>query len=159
MRTISVVLVGVAVMMGVVAACGGDKQNQQAAQPTASAQYGYPQQPGAYPQQPGYPPQGQPGYPPPQGQPGYPPPGQQPGYPPQPGAQPGQPPAGGQLAVPGPMAFPCSSDAQCGTHKCNTQYGKCAHPCASDFDCIQGSSCVGAGQPLATCIPKPPGSP
>jgi hypothetical protein len=144
MRTISAVLLGVTVVVGCIAACGGSNQNQAAQQPSASA-YQYPQQ-GQYPPQ-----QGQ--YP--QQQPGYPPPGQQPGYPP----QPGQPAAGGQLAVPGPMAFPCSSDSQCGTHKCNTQYGKCAHPCATDFDCIQGSSCVGAGQPLATCIPKPPGSP
>jgi len=152
MRTISAVLVGVTVTIGCIAACGGSNSNQAAQQPSASGQYQYPQQ-GQYPPQGQYPQQ----YP--QQQPGaYPPPGQQPGAYPPPG-QPGQQPAGGQLAVPGPMAFPCSSDSQCGTHKCNTQYGKCAHPCASDFDCIQGSSCVGAGQPLATCIPKPPGSP
>ena len=58
------------------------------------------------------------------------------------------------LAVPGPMAFPCTTDAQCGLHRCNTQYAKCAFPCASDIDCAAGSSCVGAGQPVATCIPK-----
>src|SRR5438105_15953874 len=109
MRTISAVLVGVAVTIGSIAACGGSNSNQQPQNPAGSAQYQYPQQ-GQYPQQ-------QPGYPPPGGQPGYPPPGQQPGYPP-PGQQPGQPAAGGQLAVPGPMAFPCSSDSQCGTHKC-----------------------------------------
>ena len=152
MRTISAVLVGVAITIGCIAACGGSNSNQQPQNPAASGQYQYPQQ-GQYPQQQGQYPQ-QPGqYPQQPGQPGQ--------YPPQPGqpGQPGQPAAGGQLAVPGPMAFPCSSDSQCGTHKCNTQYGKCAHPCASDFDCIQGSSCVGAGQPLATCIPKPPGSP
>ncbi len=110
-------------------------------------------QPGYPPGQPGYPPPGQPGYPPP-GQPGYPPPGQ-PGYPP-PG-QPGVAPAGGQMAVPGPQALPCSSDAQCMTHKCNVQYGKCAFPCETDMDCIQGSSCL-KGPLGAACIPKVPGT-
>ena len=86
----------------------------------------------------------QPGYPP--GQPGYPPPG-----------QPGVAPAGGQMAVPGPQALPCSSDAQCMTHKCNVQYGKCAFPCETDMDCIQGSSCL-KGPLGAACIPKVPGT-
>ena len=142
MRMISAVLVGVTVTIGcIAAACGGSNQNQAAQQPSASY---------AYPQQGQYPPQGQYPQQPPPGQPGYPPPGGQPGYPP-PGGQP----AGGQLAVPGPMAFPCSSDSQCGTHKCNTQYGKCAFPCETDSDCITGAYCFKSA--ISTCLPKPPG--
>ncbi len=64
------------------------------------------------------------------------------------------PPAPGSLATPGPMAFACTTDAQCGLHRCNTQFSKCAFPCATDADCSNGSACIGAGQPVATCIPK-----
>lgn len=86
-------------------------------------------QPSAYPQQP------------------YPQPTTQPGVAPVP--------AGGQMAVPGPAALPCQNDSQCLTHKCNTQYGKCAWPCQSDIDCIQGSKCqVGLGA-VATCLAIP----
>ncbi len=102
------------------------------------------------PGQPGYPPPGQPGYPPP-GQPGYPPPGQ-PGYPP-----PGQPAAGPTLAVPGPAAIACTSDAVCMAHKCNVQYGKCAFPCETDFDCQNGLGCLKGGPLGAVCLPKMPG--
>jgi hypothetical protein len=63
------------------------------------------------------------------------------------------------MAVPGPTALACSSDAQCMTHHCNMQYGKCAFPCQSDADCIQGSTCFVAGGPVAACLPKPPGAP
>ena len=59
------------------------------------------------------------------------------------------------LSVPGPAAFPCSNDSSCGTHKCNTRYGKCAWPCASDFDCRPGSVCFLASPQLATCVPTP----
>ena len=148
-----------------VAACGGS--NSSTAQPTtaASAQP-QPGQPGyVQPGQPGYAQPGQPGYGQPtqpgyntQPQPGYP---QQPGaYPQQPGAypQPGMAPAA-QLAVPGPMALPCTSDAQCVTHKCNTQYGKCAFPCETDNDCVQGSYCFKGLPTGATCLPKAPGQP
>src|SRR5262245_7513591 len=31
-------------------------------------------------------------------------------------------PAAGGMSTPAPMAFPCQSDAQCLTHRCNTQY-------------------------------------
>jgi hypothetical protein len=45
------------------------------------------------------------------------------------------------MAVPGAGALPCTSDAQCFTHKCNTQYGKCAWPCQSAIDCTPGNQC------------------
>jgi hypothetical protein len=144
MRKVTAVFLGVASVVACVAACGS-KDQPPAQNPSPSA---YP--PGQYP--PGQ-------YPPGQYPPGQYPTAQQPGQYPtaqQPGTYPTAP-AQGQLAVPGPMAFPCQNDSACGTHKCNVQYGKCAHPCQSDFDCIQGASCLGAGQPLATCVPKPPG--
>ena len=121
----------------VLAACKHDDP------PPATGAYP-PGQPGQYPQQ-GYPQQGQ--YPQPQPQPGQ--------YPqPQPGAypQPGQP-AGQQLSVPGPTAIACTSDATCLTHKCNTQYGKCAFPCTSDFDCAGGNTCVQGLPTGAACFP------
>jgi hypothetical protein len=86
-------------------------------------------------------------------QPYTPPPGQ-------PGMQPGAPPpaatapAPGQMAVPGPTALACQNDSQCMTHRCNLQYQKCAFPCQSDADCIQGTSCLMPGQPLSACMPK-----
>ncbi len=133
-----------------VAACGGKDATPQPATPAGSAslqagQPGYGQQP--QPGQPGYGQQPQPGYGQ-QPQPGY---GQQP----QPGY--GQPTA--QLAVPGPMALPCTSDAQCVTHKCNTQYSKCAFPCETDNDCNTGSYCFKGVPTGATCLPKAPGQP
>jgi hypothetical protein len=107
-------------------------QQPQQPQPYAG---GYQQQPGGYPQQqPGAYPQQQPG-----------------GYPQQ---QPGMAPTGGQMATPGPLALPCQNDSGCGTHRCNTQFGKCAYPCQTDTDCIQGSTCFAAAGALATCIPK-----
>jgi hypothetical protein len=82
--------------------------------------------------------------------------------------QPGQPgyqappvatqPVPGQLATPGPTALPCQNDSQCVTHRCNTQYGKCAFPCVSDADCIQGTTCFVAAGPAAACMPKAPGT-
>ncbi len=137
-------------------ACG--KKEDTSPQPTtptgAPSAYGQPGygQPGYG--QPGY---GQPGY----GQPGYGQPGYgQPGYgQPQPGYGQPQPqplpaPAGsGQMAVPGPAAFPCSNDSACGLAHCNTQYGKCAFPCVNaEVDCIQGAACI-----AGFCVPKPPG--
>jgi hypothetical protein len=110
----------------------------------SGAQGQYPQQqpypPGAYPQQQPYPPQQQPA-------------GQ---YPQQPGAPaPGAPPAAasGQMAVPGPVAFQCQNDVPCGTHHCNTQYGKCAFPCQSAVDCISPNTCM-----MGLCVPAPPGA-
>ncbi len=116
-------------------ACGKKDDAPAAAYPAGSASAGYGQQ--GYPQQGGYPQQQQ-GYPqqgaaPQQGMP-------QQGGVPQQGTAPatGQP---GQLATPGPLALPCSNDSGCGLAHCNTQFGKCAFPCVSPSDCIQGASC------------------
>ena len=133
MRKISSVVVGIVTVAALVVACGKKDETPPAAY--GQAGYGQPgqqpgQQPGAYPQQ-------QPG--------AY--PQQQPGVAPQ-----------GQMATPGPTALPCQNDSSCMTHRCNTQYGKCAFPCLSDADCIQGSTCFVAGGALAACIPKPPGT-
>jgi len=65
----------------------------------------------------------------------------------QPAAAPAAP-AGG-LAQPSPMALPCTSDAACLTHRCNTQFGKCAWPCQSDNDCNPGNQCM-----AGACVPK-----
>ncbi len=107
-------------------------------------------------QQGGYPQQTQPagvGAPPDQA--GY---GQQPGAAPAaaPGAAPAPAPvaapAGAPLSAPGPLALPCSSDAQCVLAHCNTQFGKCVFPCQNDNDCIAPNRCqVGA------CLPAAPG--
>jgi hypothetical protein len=75
------------------------------------------------------------------GQPGY----QAPGY------QPAAPPAPGQLATPGPTAMACQNDGQCMLHHCNMQFQKCAFPCVSDTDCIQGAHCLTPLGPLAFC--------
>lgn len=130
-------LVGLGVVTAVTLVIGCKKDEPPPATPVATPQpYGQPGQPG-YPQQ-GYPQQGQPGYP----------------------AQPGA--AGtavpGQLATPGPTALACQNDSQCLTHKCNLQYGKCAFPCVSDNDCIQGSTCMTALGAAAACVPKAPGA-
>lgn len=78
------------------------------------------------------------------GQPGY----QQPGY--QPATATSAVP--GQLATPGPTALACSNDGQCMFHHCNMQYQKCAFPCVSDTDCIQGAHCMTALGALAVCL-------
>ena len=54
----------------------------------------------------------------------------------------------GQMSQPSPMAFACQSDAQCLTHRCNTQFGKCAWPCQTDVDCVSGNRCQ-----AGACIP------
>jgi hypothetical protein len=120
-------------------------------QPVVQGQY--PQQQGQYPQQQGqYPAQGAApqGYAQPAPQ-GYPQQGAAPapGYAAPPGATTGMPApapgaptaAGAPMATPGPLALPCSNDQACGLAHCNTQYGKCAFPCQSATDCIQGASC------------------
>jgi hypothetical protein len=57
-------------------------------------------------------------------------------------AAPGAAPTGAApMATPGPLALPCQNDQACGLAHCNTQYGKCAFPCQSAADCIQGASC------------------
>ena len=128
MRTAFVLVVGVVSLVALSAACSKDQPPANAPAPSAQPYYGAP----------------------PQGAPTAPPPSAPPGQP--------APPVAGQMAVPGPTALACSNDSQCMTHRCNTQYGKCAFPCQSDADCIQGSSCFVAGGPVAACLPKPPGA-
>lgn len=96
----------------------------------------------------------------------YPPPQQYPPQPTQPTPQP-YPPTGPAQPVPAtqqptpaptgqpnpnsgtnPLAFPCQSDAQCLTHKCNVALGRCAWPCQSDADCVAGNQCV-----APACVP------
>src|SRR6188768_3827972 len=84
-------------------------------------------------QQGGYPQQTQPagvGQPP--AQPGYAQPAPTPAPAAAPGATPAPAPAGAPaapLSAPGPLALPCTSDAQCVLAHCNTQFGKCVFPC------------------------------
>ena len=84
-------------------------------------------------------------------------------YPPQPNQPyPGQPmPAQPQLATPAAHATPCQNDTVCITHKCNVAAGKCAFPCATDFDCLPGSYCFMGLPPPAgpACVLKAPGQP
>jgi hypothetical protein len=56
--------------------------------------------------------------------------------------------AAGTMSQPSPMAFPCTTDAQCITHRCNTPFGKCAWPCTTDADCTPGNRCQ-----APACIP------
>jgi hypothetical protein len=145
MRTLSI-CVGAASAIMLVVACG-PKTPPAGTAPTATAYPGYPPPGGQYPQQPGaYP--GAPGAP--GAAPGYATaaPGQMP--PGQPGA-PGAPTAAAPMATPGPLAFACQNDVPCGTHHCNTQYGKCAFPCQSAADCIQPNQCM-----AGLCVPLPP---
>lgn len=141
MRTLSMCVVAASALMLVVA-CGSKNQQQPGTTPSATAYPGYPP-PGQYPQpQAGY---GQPGAPPGYAAPGTMPPGQ-------PGAPVGPAPTGTQpMATPGPLAFACQNDVPCGTHHCNTQYGKCAFPCQSAVDCIAPNQCM-----AGLCVPIPP---
>jgi hypothetical protein len=112
-----------------------------------------PQNPQGFQQgQPGY---GQPGYPPPQ--PGYPPP-QPTAYPqPMPTQQPmPQPTAAPPVTAapttgmnPSPQGVPCTTDAQCLTHKCNVAAGKCSWPCQGPADCAAGMQCL-----APICVPS-----
>jgi hypothetical protein len=122
----------------VVVACG--KKQDDTPQPT-TPQPGYGQpgygQPGTTP----------PGYPQPQPQPTY---GTPQPYPTTTAAPTATAPAApGQMAVPGPLAFPCQNDSACGLHHCNLQYQKCAFPCATEADCINPNACV-----AGVCLPK-----
>lgn len=142
-----------AALLGVVAlsfsgACSKKEETPPPAQP---GQYpAYPQQPGYPAQQQQYPqqqyPQQQPGYP--AAQPTYPQQQQQPGYPaaPPPGAAPGAAPS-----QPSAVAFPCQTDVQCLSHRCNVQVGKCSWPCQSNEDCQPGFQCV-----APACVPTLP---
>jgi hypothetical protein len=53
------------------------------------------------------------------------------------------------LSQPNALALPCSTDAQCLTHRCNVPAGKCAWPCQTDTDCMPGNACI-----APTCLPK-----
>ena len=139
-KTWSLIALGAVSLVPVMVACGSSNPPANTAQGAGSAypQQGYPQQ--GYPQQPqGYPQQ----QPMPQQQPGMTAPAT------------GAPATPGQMATPGPAALPCSNDSMCMTHRCNTQYGKCAFPCESDNDCIAGAYCFKSA--ISTCLPKPPG--
>jgi hypothetical protein len=67
-------------------------------------------------------------------------------------------PNGPPMAVPGALAFPCTSDTACGLAHCNTQpdpegrpYDKCAFPCVdATTDCQEGAVCV-----QGFCVPRP----
>jgi len=129
MRTLATF--GVVTVCIVALACGKKDDTPQAVQPQGqygTAPQGYPAQ-GQFPQQ-QLPPQQQ-QFPqqttPPQGVPPT-------------GATPPAP-ASGQMATPGPLALPCTNDQGCGLAHCNTQFQKCAFPCQSAVDCIQGASC------------------
>ena len=158
-------LLASAFVLATVGACKKEEPPPQNPQGWQQGQPGYgqpgygQQQPGGYPQQQqGYP-QQQPGYP--QQQPGYPqqpggyPPQQPGGYPPQqPGGYPppATPPAGGTAGMnPTPQGLPCTSDAQCVTHKCNIAAGKCSWPCQGPADCAAGMQCL-----TPICVPSAP---
>jgi hypothetical protein len=51
------------------------------------------------------------------------------------------------MATPGLLALPCQSDAICGLHHCNTQYGKCAFPCQTGVDCVSNNCVMGVCMP------------
>lgn len=141
-----------------IVACKKDEQpppvqpgqyQQQPGYPAQPGQQQYPQQQPGYPaQQPGYPAQ-QPGYPP--AQPGYPAttPAPAPGYPAAPASP--APATGAPTSTPSAVAFPCQTDVQCLSHRCNMQVGKCAWPCQSNDDCQPGFQCVSPA-----CVPALP---
>ena len=74
-----------------------------------------------------------------------------PGQYPQQGYPPGQYPQQGQYPQ-GQYPLQCTNDVPCGTHHCNTQYGRCAFPCQSAVDCITPNTCM-----MGLCVPAPPG--
>jgi hypothetical protein len=71
---------------------------------------------------------------------------------PAPGAPPAAPvPAAGMN--PNPQGVPCTSDAQCLTHKCNVAAQKCSWPCQGPGDCAPGMQCL-----APICVPMVPGA-
>src|SRR4051794_29763415 len=64
-------------------------------------------------------------------------------------AQPAPSVTGAPLSTPNPLALPCTTDANCLTHRCNVAAQKCAWPCQTDNDCIPGNACI-----APTCLPK-----
>jgi hypothetical protein len=160
----SAVFLAQATSLLLMASCDGNTNTAPPAAPTA-AYGGYPpgypapmaaQNPGGYP--PGYA-TASPQYPQPAPAPvpaPYPAPA--PAYPaapvptytpPAPAPTPSPAPAPtGAMATPGLLALPCQSDATCGLHHCNTQYGKCAFPCQTAADCLSPNQCV-----MGVCVP------
>ena len=138
-----------AATLGVATMCfiGACSKNEEQPPPAQPGQYP------AYQQQPGYPPAGQQQQYPQQQQPQYPAqptyPQQQQPYPAQPAA-PGAAPAG-TTSQPSAVAFPCQTDVQCLSHRCNVQVGKCSWPCQSNDDCQPGFQCV-----TPACVPTLP---
>jgi len=133
-----------------IGACSKNEEQPPPAQPGQYPQQQYPagQQPYPAQQQP-YPAQQQP-YPAqqqpyPAQQPGYPAQQPQPTYP----AAPATP--GGTTSQPSAVAFPCQTDVQCLSHRCNVQVGKCSWPCQSNDDCQPGFQCV-----TPACVPTLP---
>jgi len=130
MRTLATF--GVVTVCIVALACGKKDDSPQAVSPQGGYQQGgYPQQ-GQFPQQ-------QQQFPQQQGQ--FPQQGAPPPTAPAPGPAPVTPAQPGQMATPGPLALPCTNDQGCGLAHCNVQFQKCAFPCQSAVDCIQGASC------------------
>lgn len=141
MRTLSICVVASSAILLVITACGPKNTQQPGTTPTATAY------PGGYPPPQGQYPQGG-AYPPATAAPTYAAPGQ-----PMPGPTGPTGPAptsGAPMATPGPLAFTCQNDVPCGTHHCNTQYGKCAFPCQSASDCITPNQCL-----AGFCVPIP----
>jgi hypothetical protein len=115
-----------------------------------------PAQPGQYPayqQQPGYPASGQPQQYPQQQYPQQQYPQQQQPYPAQQQPYPATPAPGapGATSQPSAVAFPCQTDVQCLSHRCNVQVGKCSWPCQTNDDCQPGFQCV-----TPACVPMLP---
>lgn len=130
--------IGVATLF-MIGACSKNEEQPPPAQPSQ-----YPAYPQQQPQQPGYPAAGQQPYP---QQGGY--PAAQPTYPP--AAAPGAPAPAGTQSQPSAVAFPCQTDVQCLSHRCNMQVGKCSWPCQSNDDCQAGFQCV-----TPACVPTLP---
>ncbi len=142
------ILTGSVIVTATVLALAACKKDDQPAQNPGGFQQGQPgygqpqygQQPGYGQPQPGYPQQQQP-------PPGYPQPQPTVATPqPQPT---GAPPATATGMNPNPQGFPCTSDAQCGTHHCNVAAGKCSFPCQGPGDCLSGMQCL-----TPICVPS-----
>jgi hypothetical protein len=73
---------------------------------------------------------------------------------PAPGAAPAPVPAAPAAGMnPNPQGVPCTSDAQCLTHKCNVAAQKCSWPCQGPGDCAPGMQCL-----APICVPSVPGA-
>jgi len=136
------ILTGSVIVTAFALALGACKKDEPPPQNPGGFQQGQPGYGQPYGQQPGYG-QPQPGYPPPTAT-GYPPP--QPTAPP---ATTAPPPAAAATGMnPNPQGFPCTSDAQCATHRCNVAAGKCSWPCQTAGDCAAGMQCL-----VPICVP------